>query len=274
MVQPYCHAINVTDNVGATPSMDALAAAHLVLDAGVEPILQISGRDRNRIALQSLLYGAAALGVRNLLFITGDYPDLATHPHAKPVFDYDSVEALRIASTLMGGVDISGAEIDGAPQFFLGSTFNPCGEPYDLHLMRLRMKYETGARFFQTQAIFDIKRFADFMTHVRPLDVWVIAGAMFLRSLEVAEALAAFPGVRIPREVIYRLGRAGRGIDDEEERLAAEAEEGMRIAVETVRALAEVPGVSGIHIMSVGWVDAIPDVLSEAGLVSAVTNRR
>ena len=172
----YCDAINITDNVRGIPSMSSAVCAKYVIEAGAEPIMQMSTRDRNRISIESELYGAYALGIRNILFITGDHTLLGSHPEAKMVYDIDSIQALQLASHLMSGKDLAGDSLEGTPQFLLGSTFNPYADPLELQVMRVEKKRDAGAKFFQTQAVFNPERLELFMDLARDLNVKVLAG--------------------------------------------------------------------------------------------------
>ncbi|MHA1772117.1 MAG: methylenetetrahydrofolate reductase [Candidatus Thorarchaeota archaeon] len=262
----YSDAINITDNVRGIPTMDSMVCSHFVLQAGAEPVMQVSARDRNRILLQSSLYGAHALGVRNVLFITGDHPRHGTHPQAKVVFDFDSIQALGIARGLMDGADLAGQELEGAPQFYLGATFNPYADPMELQIWRVEKKRDSGAKFFQTQAIYSLSRFEEFMRGVRRLDVHVLAGIIPLKGPKMARFMnSRIPGIVVPEEIITRLERAGNGLTGNEKREAIR-NEGLQIALETIEAVRKIDGVSGIHIMAVGWEDKVPEIVERAGL--------
>ncbi len=246
--------------------MSNLASAHFVLQEGVEPILQMTGRDRNRIAFQSDLYGAYALGVRNVLFVTGDHVLLGNQPHTKMVFDVDSTLALDLTQVLMEGFDLSGEEIVGTPQFFTGATFNPYVEQSDDLKERILKKQNAGARFFQTQAIYDIDPFEGLMKDIAEMGVWTIAGIIPLRSSEMAEKMNdKVPGIQIPEEMIVRLRNAEDGLNEEERDFAAR-QVGLEIAQETIEAVKRIIGVSGVHIMGIGWEESVPHLVSELGL--------
>ncbi|MHA1246882.1 MAG: methylenetetrahydrofolate reductase [Candidatus Thorarchaeota archaeon] len=265
-VRDYCDAINVTDSACGVPSLDTLASSVIVIQSGAEPVMQISGRDRNRIQLQSLLYGAYALGVRNVLFVTGDHLVAGFHVLARTVFDFDSIQGLEIARILMGGIDLAGEELDGAPEFYLGATFDPYEKPIENQLSRLRRKHDAGAEFFQTQAIFDLSRFEDFMDRIGDLDIHVLAGVVPVRSPEAAEFMNQFvPGLSVPHEIIDRLVCAGAGLEEEEQQ-EAYLEEAVSIAVETIHRVRRIDGVSGIHIMAVGCEEIVPEIVRRAGL--------
>ncbi|NHJ14443.1 MAG: methylenetetrahydrofolate reductase [Candidatus Thorarchaeota archaeon] len=266
LVKDYCDAINITDNVRGIPTMDSGVCAHFVLKAGAEPIMQMSARDRNRVLYESQLYGAYALGIRNVVFITGDHSLLGTHPQAKTVFDLDSVQAIQLAKCLMGGTDLSGAQLEGTPEFFLGATFNPFADPQDLQVWRVEKKRDAGAQFFQTQAIYDLDRFESFLSKVRPLKVKVLAGVIPLKSTAMAKFMRArIPGMRIPDKILARLENAGAGLKGVKQKNAIRSE-GLLVAEETINTIHEIAGVHGVHIMSVGWEENIPSLVKSCNL--------
>lgn len=264
-VKDYCDAINVTDNLRGIPLMSSLVCAHYVLQENAEPIMQMTSRDRNRIMVQSDLYGAYALGVRNVLFMKGDHPSLGTHPDAQAVYDLDTVEAVALANMLELGYDMVGDELEGTPSFFVGSTFNPC-DSSETQLSRLRRKVDAGARFFQTQAIFDVPSFGNFMERLEDFQVNTLVGIIPLRNPEIAEFMdEKVQGIDIPPELIQRLKEAGDGLE-EEELIKAYEEEGLRIALEIIEDIKRVKSVSGIHLMGVGWIESVPALVKEAKL--------
>lgn len=246
-------AINVTDNQGAAMRISPLAPAALLVREGIEPILQLTCRDRNRLALQSELLAAAALGIGTILALSGDYISCGDHPGAKPVFDLDSVQLLEALATLNGGHDLSGAALNGVPTFFAGAAAAPEAEPFELTQVKLARKAAAGARFFQTQAVFSPERFAHFATAVRPLGVKVIAGILLLKSAGMARYVTAnIPGLKVPPELIAEL-------EDSSDPLR----QGVAIARRQIAALR--PHCDGIHLMAMGKEELIPEML--AGLV-------
>ncbi|MFX0045929.1 MAG: methylenetetrahydrofolate reductase [Candidatus Hermodarchaeota archaeon] len=266
MIRNHCDAINVTDNPLGVPRMSSLACARLIIDAGVEPIMHIATRSRNEILLQSELFGASALGIRNLLFITGDEAIAKREPQSTVVPEIDSVEGLKLASTLMKGKNSDGEDIEGPPSFFLGSTFNPHAESMDEEIRRIEQKRNAGAQFFQTQAVYEIERFGHFMRKLENLDVRVLAGIVPLQGSEMAEYISAHvPGIQISEAVIARLRDAEEGLADEELLNAGRAE-GLLIAAETVKEIRSLKGVDGIHIMGIGWDESILQTVESAGL--------
>ncbi|PLX78013.1 MAG: 5,10-methylenetetrahydrofolate reductase [Desulfuromonas sp.] len=243
-------AINVTDNQGANMRMAALALAIKLKELGLEPVLQITCRDRNRLALQSDLLGAAALGVENLLILSGDHSRFGDHPDARPVFDIDSVQLLDTVARLASGSDMSGHTLDGCPCFFPGAAVNPAAEPFDLMFQKVRKKVASGARFFQTQAIFEREALARFMDAMQPLQTPVLAGVLLLRSARMARFLNQhIPGVRVPQAMVDRLDIA-----------SDPAAEGLSMAREAVRWARDL--CQGVHLMTLGHEGQIPEILA------------
>ena len=251
-------AFNLTDSHTSRMSMAPLAAAHHLLDAGVEPILQISCRDRNRIALQSDLLGASALGVSNILCMTGDHPSTGDHPDAKPVFDLEAIALLRAISSLQAGEDVGGSQLKGAPAFFPGAVANPGAPDLDKEVQRMEEKIEAGAAFFQTQTVYDPISFEKFIRSVQGFNIPVLAGFIMLKSGNMARNFNAnLPGVSVPEVMVQEL-------DDAADRRQKSAEIAARI-IKDIR-----PMCQGIHIMAVGWESLIPTVLKGAGIVDGV----
>lgn len=254
-------AVNVTDSNRSVVAMAAIPAALLVREAGVEPIVQITGRDRNRIALQADLLGAAALGLANFLFMSGDDPKHGNHPDAVYVKDLDGIGLVKMAATMRDDHKfLSGDEIKQAPEYFIGATASPFTKPMSADLERTVEKINAGADFLQTQPIFDLATFSQWLAELRRVsggrEAAVIAGVLILRSLEQAERLARVPGVVLGEEIIDRLKKA------------ADAEqEGIAIAVEMAKSLRALPGVHGVHLYSIEWPEAVPLVAERAGLL-------
>ena len=233
-------AINVTDNQRAIMRLSSVGGATLLVREGLEPILQLTCRDRNRMALQSDLLTASVLGVRNVLAMTGDPVDAGDHPMAKAVFDISSAALLELIGQLNLGHDGAGHPLEGKTDFFCGATVNPCMEPLEPELKRFEEKIAAGARFFQTQAIYDLEAFARFIAIARKLPVYIIAGLIPLRSVRMAHFLnEKVPGIRVPTAMIGRLDKAADPIEC-----------GLAIAAETVEALRQL--CQGIHLMIVG----------------------
>ncbi len=246
--------------------MSSAVCARYVIEAGAEPIMQMSTRDRNRISIESELYGAYALGIRNILLITGDHTLLGSHPEAKMVYDIDSIQALQLTSHLMSGKDLAGDSLEGTPEFLLGSTFNPYADPLELQVMRVEKKRDAGAKFFQTQAIFDIQRLELFMDLARSLDIKVLAGIVPLKGPKMAQFMnKRVPGIKIPDSFIKRLEDAGHGLKEDDRRNAMK-EEGLCIASETISKIRKIKGIHGIHLMGIGWEESIPELAKRVKL--------
>jgi methylenetetrahydrofolate reductase (NADPH) len=258
-------AVNITDNQGATVRLSSWAGSMAVMAAGVEPIMQLTCRDSNRIALQASLLGAAAMGIPNILVMTGDHPRFGDHPGAKPVFDLDSVQLLLTARTMRDeGRLLSGRELKPAPRWFLGSVENPSAPPLDLRAARLGKKVAAGAQFIQTQYVFDIEVFARFMAQVRDLGLHerchILAGVGPICSLRALSHMQNnVPGLRIPEDLARRL----RGAPEDRT-----AEEGVSVCAETIGELRQIPGLAGVHVMAMGNEHRIPLILERAGLAA------
>ena len=243
-------AVNVTDNQGANMRMTPLVMAGKLVAAGIEPVLQLTCRDRNRLALQSDLLGAAALGIKNILLLSGDHASFGDHPEARSVFDLDSVQLLQTVHNLQQGGDMAGKELAGHPEFFPGAAVSPESEPFELMFQKYRKKVAAGARFFQTQTVFDSTKFRRFMVEADKLEVPVLAGVLLLKSARMARFLNAnIPGVRVPDSLIERLDQASSPL-----------EEGVAIARETV-ALAR-DCCQGVHLMTLGHEERIPEIMA------------
>ena len=252
-------AANVTDSNRANVAMAAIPAAVLVRDAGIEPIVQVTGRDRNRIAIQADLLGAAALGLTNFLFMTGDDPKQGNHPDAVNVQDLSSVELVRTAASLRDGKLLNGDEVKHPPHYYIGAAASPAA-PKDVD--RTLEKIAAGAQFLQTQPVFDAAPFSQWLTMIRRRDknVAILAGVLVLRSADQADRLAKVPGIAIPDAIRARMKAAADG----------EAE-GIAIAIEAVRALRALPGVNGVHLYAIEWPEAVPLVVRGAGLLPRPT---
>lgn len=257
-------AVNCTDNSSAHTHLSPLAAAHLLVDRGIEPIMQLVCRDRNRLALQADLLGAAALGVRNVLCMTGDDVTIGDHPEAKPIYDIDSIHLVRIARIMRDeGRYLSGRRLERPPRFLIGAVENPFAPPLEFRPMRLGKKIEAGAEFVQTQICFNVDKLRLFMARCADLGlldhVWIIAGVFVLRSARGARYIRdQVPGIDVPDGVIDRMDAAPQ---------ERQADEGVRLALEIVDRVREIPGVSGVHLMSIRNEEAIVRVVGEAGLL-------
>jgi len=249
-------AVNVTDNQSAVMRLGSLAVSHLLKEQGIEPVFQLTCRDRNRIALQSDLLSAAALGVENVLILTGDHMIMGDHAEAKKVFDLDSVQLLAAAKALNEGRDLSGHDLDHSPHLCLGAVVNPGADDLETQLIKMEKKVSVGAEFFQTQAVYEPGVFADFMKQAEKLGVPVMAGIVPLKSAGMARYMNEHvAGVRIPKEMIQRMAHASKS---DRKKVSAE------IAAEIVRAVK--PMCQGVHIMPLGWDDLVPEIVKAAAI--------
>jgi 5,10-methylenetetrahydrofolate reductase len=247
-------AFNLTDSHAARMAMTPLAVAHLMVDRGLEPILQITTRDRNRIALQGDLLGAHALGVHNVVFMGGDPPTTGDHPDAKPVFDVYSSMMLEAARSLQDGHDMAGNRLLGNPHFCVGAVVNPGAADLDEEIVRMGEKVKAGASFFQTQAVYDAAAFERFARAAEQFRVPVLAGIIPLKSVKQAEYMNAHvPGITVPEDVVREIGAA-------EDRVAAS----LAVASRTIGALDGM--CQGLHVMAIGWEAHIPALLEQAGI--------
>lgn len=254
LLKPRVDAINITDQQSSVMRLGSLAASRMIKEQGIEPIFQLTCRDRNRIALQSDLLSAWSLGIENVLCLTGDHVILGDFPDAKPVFDLDSVALLAAASGLNEGCDLGGNELTGGTSFCLGAVVTPGGDPLDLQLIMMEKKIAAGAVFFQTQAVFDAEAFGRFMERAAPFGVPVMAGIILLKSPGMARFMNKnVAGVHVPDKTIEEIANA-------ENRSAKSVE----IAARLIREIKDV--CQGIHIMPLGWERHVPAVLDESGL--------
>jgi methylenetetrahydrofolate reductase (NADPH) len=269
-------AANITDNQTAIVRMSSIASAALALQEGVEPIVQMTCRDRNRLAMQSDLLGAYALGARNLLCLTGDHQSFGNHPTAKNVHDLDSIQFIRMVRDMRDeGRFQCGDEIRGVrPAFFIGAAENPFADPFDFRPYRLAKKIAAGVDFIQTQIILDIPRFREFMKRVVDMGlhekVYILAGIGPLKSAGAARYMRdKVPGMRVRDEYVERMEAAVAGIPKEDKKGRREAweREGIRIAIEQIQELREIPGVAGVHIMAIEWEEAVRPIVEGAGLL-------
>ncbi|MBK5277212.1 MAG: methylenetetrahydrofolate reductase [Desulfuromonadales bacterium] len=250
IVAPHVDAINVTDNQGANMRMTPLTAAALLVQKGIEPVMQLTCRDRNRLALQSDLLGAAAMGIHNILALTGDHITCGDHGQGRAVFDLDSVLLIQMIQGMNEGRDINGKPLDGKTAFFVGAAAAPEVEPFAVTRPKLVKKAAAGARFYQTQAVFDPQRLSMFCATVKPLGVKVVAGILVLRSAKMAEFINRnIPGLKIPPAIVERLAQA-----------ADPAAEGLRIAVEV--ALECRTTCHGVHLMAMGRDEVVPSIVA------------
>ncbi len=284
LLKGNCDAVNITDNQTAIVRMSSIGAGTLVVQEGLEPIIQMTCRDRNRLAMQSDLLGAYALGMRNLLCLSGDHQTFGNHPNAKNVFDMDSIQMVQMVTALRDqhafqcGEAIKGQE----PRFFVGAAESPFASPIDFRPYRLAKKVQAGASFIQTQLIYDIDGFKTFMAKVRELGlhekVYLLAGVGPLKSPTMARYMKDnVPGLRIPDPLIERMTQAGAPWankskdeltkEDKKARSGAWQAEGMKICIELIQQLREIEGVAGVHIMAIEWEEAVKPIVEGAGLL-------
>ena len=263
VLKGHVDSVNVTDNQTGVVRLCSLAACALLKAEGLDPVLQMVTRDRNRIALQSDVLGASALGIRNILCLSGDHQSFGNQPQAKGVFDIDSVQLIQTVRKMRdAGEVIGGEKLTVPPQLFIGAVANPFADPFKYRAVRLATKVEAGAEFIQTQCIFNLNRFKEWMGLVRDYGladkVYILGGITPLKSVRMAEYMAKqVAGMDIPEEIINRM----KSVPAKEQR-----QEGIRIAVETILALKEIGGVHGVHIMAIEWEDAVPPIVEEAKL--------
>ena len=269
ILEPYCDAINITDSTGAVPHFSNIAAASILIENNIEPIIQFSCRDRNRIATQADVIGAHAMGVRNIFCVTGDGVQTGDHPEAKAVFDLDSVTLLTTINHLKTtGKFLSGRELDSKPNLFLGAAVNPFVPPFEQRALRLLKKHRAGASFFQSQYCFDISRFESFLllllelTNGSPPPVLVGVGP--LRSARFAHWLREnVPGVAIPDHIIDQIEK----YPEKEQQKA-----GIEACVKIVEGVKNLTGVAGIHIMAHDWESSVSEIVEATGLTKTGRN--
>ena len=250
------HGINVTDNTAAIVRAGSLPVSRILYEIGHDPVMQLTCRDRNRIAMQSDLMGAHILGIRNILCLTGDYPTVGDHKDAKPVYDLDSVQVMQLVKGLNNGKDYAGNKLDGTTQFMIGGAVTPEADPLGPMLVKFEVKVRAGVEFFQTQAIYHPEQFKTFMQGVGQFKVKVLAGILLLRSAKMAEFMNAnIPGVSVPDEMIAELRAAG-------DKHALDV--GVEIAVRTIKAVR--PFCNGVHIMAIRATERLPEILTKAEL--------
>ena len=257
-------AANVTDNQTAVVRMSSIATSAILIKEGVEPIMQMVTRDRNRIAAQSDVFGAYALGIRNMLCLTGDHQKFGNHPRAKNVFDMDSIQLLDVVRTIRDeGKVNSGEEVEGGIGMFLGAAENPFGDPFEFRVHRLAKKIAAGANFIQTQCIYDMDRFKTFMKQAVDMGLtekcYIMAGLTPLKSAGMANYMNKFvAGITIPQPLIDRIKGVEKG---------QQTEEGIKILMEQIEECRNIPGVAGVHIMAIEWEEKVPELVERAKLL-------
>ncbi|HEY3786834.1 MAG TPA: methylenetetrahydrofolate reductase [Steroidobacteraceae bacterium] len=259
LLEPHVDAFNLTESPRARMAIAPAAVARLLLERGIEPIVQVTARDRNRIAIQSDVLGAAALGVRNFVFMAGDPPANGDHPEAKPVFDLNSNQMLRAAHALAQGRDMVGNPLRGTPSLFLGATANPGASDLAAEVTNTRRKIDAGAHFLQTQAIYERASLERFLEQVRPDGVAILAGIIPLKSAKMAAWLNAnLPGVQVPERLLQEMHSVAGS--------AGEVGRGIEIAARTIQQIRTL--CAGVHLMPLGWDAHVPAILASSGVQS------
>ncbi len=283
LLKGFVDAVNITDNQTAIVRMSSIGAGTIVVQEGLEPVIQMTCRDRNRLAMQSDLLGAYALGMRNILCLTGDHQTFGNHPGSKNVFDMDSTQLVQMLTDMrdqkvfQNGEAFKGPE----PRYFIGAAESPFAHPIDFRPLRLAKKVKAGANFIQTQLVYDIEAFKVFMEKVRALGIhketYILAGVGPLKSPGMAKYMVeSVPGILIPEEMVKRMTKAGAPWagkskdeltkEDKKERSKAWQQEGIQICIELIQQLKQIEGVAGVHIMAIEWEEAVKPLVEGAGL--------
>jgi methylenetetrahydrofolate reductase (NADPH) len=257
-------AFNITDNQTSVVRMSSIAAAVIMQGEGLEPVMQMVCRDRNRIAMQSDILGGAALGLKNMLCLSGDHQKFGDHPQAKNVFDLDSIQLIHMVRNMRDNSKFLGGEdIKGAPKLFIGAAENPFADPFEIRVPRLAKKVAAGVEFIQTQCIFNMNTMREWMKGVvdRGLHekVFILGGVTPFKSFGMARYMSKnVPGMDVPEELLQRMKDTPK---------ESQADEGIKIAVETIQQLREIPGIAGIHIMAIEWEEKVGEIAQKAGLL-------
>jgi methylenetetrahydrofolate reductase (NADPH) len=252
----HVYAVNVTEMQNARMRLGSVPACHLMLERGIEAIAHVTCRDRNRLALQSDSLAAWVFGIKNILCLTGDHTRLGDHPESKPVFDLDSVQLIQTIATLNSGHDLAGNQLEGHPDFFIGAVVNPTAEALDLQAIKMRKKVAAGARFFQSQAVFEPQKLADFLALVQGVEFYLIAGVVFPKSAATCRYMNEHvPGVHVPEWIIKELD----GLEK-----VARQQKAIEICSVIIRQLKSL--CHGVHVMTLGREDLLPEILDRAGI--------
>jgi methylenetetrahydrofolate reductase (NADH) len=264
MLKRFVDSLNVTDNQTGVVRLSSLAACAILLQGGLDPVLQMVTRDRNRIALQSDILGASALGIRNILCLSGDHQSFGNQPQAKGVFDIDSMQLIQLVRQMRDkGTILGGEKLTEPPRLFVGAVENPFADPLSYRVLRLEKKAAAGAEFIQTQSIYNRARFTEWIEQVCDRGIHervpLLGGVTPLKSARMAEYMSEqVAGMDIPDEIIKRM----KSVPSDKQR-----EEGIKIAIETIGLLKETKGIHGVHVMAVGWEDVVPQLVEESGLM-------
>ena len=284
LLKDLVDAVNITDNQTAIVRMSSIGSATILLEEGLEPVIQMTCRDRNRLAIQSDLLGAYALGMRNLLCLTGDHQTFGNHPTAKNVFDMDSLQMVKMVADMRDeGIFQSGDKFKGeSARFLIGAAAAPFADPIEYRPYRLAKKIKAGANFIQTQLVYDVGEFKKYMQKAREMDLhqkaYIMAGVGPLKSPGMARYMKKnVPGILVPDEIIERMTAAGKPWADkdkseltkEDKRARSKAwrEEGIQICIDLIKELREIEGVAGVHIMAIEWEEAVKPIVEGAGLL-------
>ena len=264
LLKGYADAVNITDNQTAIVRMSSIAAGVIALSEGLEPVMQMTCRDRNRIMMQSDLLGASALGLKNVLCLTGDHQTFGNHPMAKNVFDIDSIQLVQMVKTMRDEKKFQcGDPIAVEPRFFVGAAENPFADPFAFRAIRLAKKVAAGADFIQTQMIFNVDKFARWMDEVRERGlhekVKILAGVGPIKTVGAARYMKTkVAGMDVPDAIVERMAAAPKG---------EARQEGIKLCVETIQRVKEIKGVAGIHLMAIEWEEAVAEICEKAGLL-------
>jgi len=265
LLKGYVDAVNITDNQTAVVRVCSMASGVTAQANGLEAIMQMTCRDRNRLAMQADILGAYTLGIRNILCLTGDHMSFGNHPEAKGVHDLDAINLIRMYKDMRDEKKFqNGEDLDPAPQLFIGCAENPFADPFEFRALRLKKKVEAGADFMQTQCIFNVPKFKKWMEEVRAIglhkEVKILAGITPIKGAGMAKYMKNFvPGMDVPQEIVDRIAAKEKG--------EPQQAEGKKLAVEMIKELAEVEGVAGVHLMAVEWEPAVPEIVEAAGLM-------
>lgn len=281
LLKEYCDGVNITDNQTAIVRFSSIGAGTIVVQEGLEPVIQMTCRDRNRLAIQSDLLGAYALGMRNLLCLTGDHQIFGNHPEAKNVFDIDSLQLIEMVKRMRDNREFQCGELlkGQEPRFFIGAAAAPFADPIDFRPYRLAKKVQAGADFIQTQLVYDVEAFDRYMKKVRQLGlhekVYILAGVGPLKSPGMARYMKKnVPGILVPDEIIDRMAAAGsqwagkKDLTKEEKKARSNAwrAEGIQVCIDLIQQLRQIEGVGGVHIMAIEWEEAVKPIVEGAGL--------
>jgi 5,10-methylenetetrahydrofolate reductase len=265
ILKGFVDAVNITDNQTAVVRVCSMASGVQAQQNGLEAIMQMTCRDRNRLAMQADILGASVLGIKNILCLTGDHMSFGNHPQARGVHDLDAINLIKMYKDMRDEKKFQcGDDMEVAPAIYIGCAENPFGDPFELRALRLKKKVEAGADFIQTQCIFNVPKFKQWMEEVRAIglhkEVKILAGITPIKGAGMANYMKKFvPGMDVPQEIVDRIAAKEKG--------AAQQAEGKALAVEMIKDLAEVEGVAGVHIRAVEWEPAVPEIVEAAGLL-------